>query len=780
VKNRIPLTSAWTLSFTHPRTGKKHQIPAAVPGNVESDLLRAGLVADLYPADHPTAMYDWELVDDWTYRTHFPAPTLDAGNVVELVFEGIDTVAEVLLNGKTLFRSADMFIPHTADVTSRLKPEDNILEVRIFSAELQARRFEYDATTMTMARHEGCARLRKARHMWGWDNAPRLLCAGLWRPVYLAVKNAIRFENVYIYTCRANRQEAVVGLDWQLITPDLDLRGYRGKIVFGVDGKTAREHEVVMDQTFGRTRITIPTPLLWWPRDYGEAALYDVEFRLETQDGTMATWHTRFGIREIDLIRTPTTDEQGSGEFLFRCNGEKIYCRGTNWKTTDALPSRSGGDRLRRALELCTDCNCNIVRIWGGGIYEDHEFFDYCDAHGLMVWQDFMLACEFPPQDEDYQQMMATEAEIIIKRLRNHSSLVLWCGDNETDMSVFGGALPPQVRPSDNILTRLVLKKTAWRFDPYRPYLESSPYVDDIIFEQRKKYGENAITALAPEQHFYTWQTDFRTAFRRVAAHFISETGPICFSAMSESDEFAEREQPRLLRLWDVEANKEWDWRHQADAYFLQWKNSLRANLQFFFNREFDPGKLAELRTATNIMVADLFKFAIESSRIRKWRKTGVIWWSLLDMWPMMFNFSVVDYHFRKKLPYYWIRQSQQPLCLMAEDGGDNSFSLFAVNDTLRKQSGTMRLYGVDADGKETVYQEREFRAEANASTRIEEKVVPPSTHGLGIIEWEVEHRKYYNHFMIGTPPFSFAEYSFWSSYLDRLYNHDEGEAEEK
>lgn len=780
MENRINLTDDWTLSFTHPRTGKKYRIPAAVPGNAESDLLREGLVADIYPPDHPSSMYDWELVDDWTYRTQFAAPALESGNTVELVFEGIDTVAEVSLNGELLFRCADMFIPHTADVTSRLKPEGNTLEVRIFSAELQSRRFEYDACTMTMARHEGSARLRKARHMWGWDNAPRLLCAGLWRPVYLAVKKPIRFENVYIYTCRANQQEAVVGLDWQLITPDLDLRGCQGKIILSSAGKTVREHEVIIDQSFGRTRITLPSPRLWWPRGYGEAPLYEVEFRVETGRGTTATWRTKFGIREIELLRTRTTDEQGGGEFVFRCNGEKIYCRGTNWKTTDALPSRSGGERLRRALELCIDCNCNMVRIWGGGIYEDHEFFDYCDAHGLMVWQDFMLACEFPPQDEAFQRTMAAEAESVIKRLRNHSSLVLWCGDNETDMSVFGGAMPPAVRPSDNILTRRVLKETARRFDPYRPYLESSPYVDDTVVERREEYGENAMLRLAPEQHFYTWQTDFRNAFRRSAAHFVSETGPICFSAMSESDEFAERERPRLLRLWTAGEEKNWDWRHQADAYFIQWKNSLQANLHFFFHREFDPGNFQELRTATNIMVADLFKFAVESSRIRKWRKTGVLWWSLLDMWPMMFNFSVVDYHFRKKLPYYWIRQSQQPLCLMAEAGDNGAFVVFAVNDTLRTQSGTMRLYGIDENGRKTVYREQKFQVAANVSARIEEQVVPPDGNDLNIIEWEVDDRKGCNHFTAGTPPFVFEKYRVWSEYLERLYHGSELQHEKK
>ncbi len=764
------LDSDWTLAFTHPRTGQRHEMTATVPGNVEVDLQREGLIDDPWPADSVTALRAFERVDDWTYSRRFDAPPRRAGETVCLVFEGIDTIADVHLNGERVLRCENMHIPHRLDVTGRLRPTANELEVRIFSPELHARRFPYPAGQVSRPHRQAEAYLRKARHMWGWDNAPRLLSAGLWRPVYLEILPAVRFTDVYAYTQRVTAEEVWIGCDWAIETPDTDLAGYRGLLRLSRGG--AVEHEVAFDVEFtaGKVRHRLPRQAvqLWWPRVYGEPVLYDLSLHLLRQGGEVARWEGRFGVRELELVMSDVTNAAGEGEFVFVCNGERIYINGTNWKPLDALHSRAAG-KVRRALELCLDLHCNMVRIWGGGVYEDHAFFDFCDEHGLLVWQDFMFACEFPPRDERFQQAVAVEAEAVVKRLRNHPSLALWCGDNEVDATfTWDTLIPRHLLPSHNEITRKVLRNAVLDHDPYRNYVPSSPYVSDAIARQRWLPADKRSDLATPESHLYPGDEHFREAFRRSAAHFIGETGPFFINAMSQSPDIVQRELPRARRLWDAPIDRR-DYtldRHQTDVYFLTWKDALRRRLVHLFGREFGLENWEELALATNILCGEIFKFAIEYSRASKWRKTGVLWWSLLDMWPMMMNYSVVDYHLQPKQPAYdWIRQSQQPLCLMVVERQAGRPELFVANDTLGDFAGSYRVTRVDAEGREQGLADGPFKVRGNSSLMLRE-MPSGAERGLWLIEWAARDRRGVNHYVSADTPIPCDAYRSW---VDRV-----------
>ncbi len=773
-ERRALLDGGWTLSFTHPVTGQCLRVPATVPGNVEIDLEREGLIDDPYPPDDVGAMRDSERVDDWTYETRFDAPPANTGETVHLVFEGIDTIADVTLNGEQVLRCENMFIPHSAEVTGKLKSKGNALAVRIYSPELFARRFTHDAFQVAREHRQAAAYLRKARHMWGWDNAPRLLSAGIWRPAYVLVRPAIRFSEVYAYTKKVTEDSVAIGVNWAIDTPDVDLSPYSGRLVLSLDGEVAHESEFNVDFIAGRVDCNLPreSVRLWWPYGYGEPSLYDLSLQLLKDGIVVAQWGTRFGIRELDLIRTEVTNEKGEGEFVFVCNGERIYVRGTNWKPKDALHSRAAR-RVRGALDLCVDLHCNMVRVWGGGVYEDHDFFDYCDEHGLLVWQDFMFACEFPPRDESFQKAVAREAEAVVKRLRNHASLALWCGDNEVDSTFgWGTLIPSHLLPSHNEITRKVLRDAVLSHDPYRPYVPSSPYVNDEIVVSRRLPGARP-SAFSPESHLYPGNEGFRAAYRSSPAHFLGETGPFFINAMSQTPEIVARELPRARRLWDVPmAGRPYTLdRHQTDGHFLTWKDAARKRLRHFFGREFSIEPWEELATGINIICADMFKFAIEHSRCRRWRKTGVLWWSLMDMWPMMFNYSVVDYQSRtKNPPYAWIRQSQQPFCLMVHDvEGNGRHCLFAANDTRESLAGRYRILAVGAEGQERELVSDEFAVEANRTEALRE-VSAPDAPALWILEWQAEDRLYHNHFVWGEPPFPFEVYREWCARLESLY----------
>ena len=287
---------------------------------------------------------------------------------------------------------------------------------------------------------------------------------------------------------------------------------------------------------------------------------------------------------------------------------------------------------------MVADLNCNMVRVWGGGVYEDHAFFDFCDEHGILVWQDFMFACEFPPQEEFFLREVAHEAESVIVKLRNHPSLAVWCGDNETDMAFFflGHKICRNLLPSHNRVTREVLPLAVRNFDPARDFLPSSPYIADSLIVRR--YREQSVSDMldhAPEQHLYAsgpelLEGKFREFYRASAAHFLSETGPIGINAMSETAWIVERELPRIKRLWGVDPQTLSDdssmSRHQSDLYCAAWCDASRRVTERMFGRKFSPDAPEELTAAVNFYVACLFKFVVESYRMEKFRRTGVIW----------------------------------------------------------------------------------------------------------------------------------------------------------
>lgn len=742
--NNVSLNGQWTVSFIHPENNEKFVIPAAVPGNIELDLERAGLISDALAPDneHPCR---WVEFADWDFERDFEYSGLPEGmSEVRLNFEGIDTVADVFLNGEKLMSCENMHICHFANVTELLKKGTNKLLVRIYAPEVSARKYGVQAPFQFSPRMSSIY-LRKARHMWGWDNAPRRLSAGIWRNVFLEFLPPVRFESVYVFTDWVYKEEdkAELVCHYSLTTPDRDLSGYRLHCRMLRKGNCELDKEfavVFTDGILSSGQLILEHPALWNPIGFGDPNLYDFELTLLKNGKEIAQDIQRIGVRTIRLERSEVTDAAGNGEFQFYCNNEKIYMRGTNWKPLSPYHSQTSA-MTEKALQLALECNCNMIRVWGGGIYEDHDFFDFCDRHGLLVWQDFMFACEFPPQDDFFKQVVYEEAEYIIKRYRNHASLAVWCGDNEDDMVFFWGAkLPRGLYPSHNRITREILPRAVRTFDPARDFVPSSPYIaDEAVTRHSEVQLQNDVNYFAPEQHIYCGgklpEGGFRQFMRTSVAHFSSEIGPIGSNAMSESPEIYKRELSRLNRLWKCDPETiplENDMIHQADRYCANWCKCVQEVTGKMFNREFTPKRPEELAKAINFYVGDLFKFAIESWRIQKFRRTGILWWSLLDMWPMAFNYSMVDSNFRKKYPFEVIRLSQQPVVLIGEEPVDTPISkLHVVNDTGYEQKGSYKV--ISEDGKELLF--GQFAVEANGRQYITD--LPLSGGEACFMEWK-------------------------------------------
>ena len=761
-KNLHSLNGTWNLDFT--LDDKKYNTTITVPSNVEPTLQKMGLCGDYMPADDEFTMARFETVDDWTYTTTFDAPELPEGYTRNLVFEGIDTLSEIYLNGEKLGSTDNMHMAYR--FAADLRPFGNELKVIIRSVDLWAREHPHDDFSRPqnfMGHYDTQTNIRKARHQWGWDNAPRIITSGIIRDVYIEDLPHKRFEDVYIYTNELRDDIAVIGISYFYKTPAKLLTNHRIRISL-IDGdKTVHSSTFPIRFVQGLVKIGVDRKKikLWWPSGFGEPKLYDMKIEMLEGDESVALYERKFGIRTIDVEHTDDLTEDGKGEFVFRVNGEKVFLRGTSWKPLDPLASEA--DRKTKsldALKKISELHCNMVRIWGGGIYEDREFFDYCDAHGIMVWQDFMFACEIPSLERGYLRLVFKEAEQIIKKLRNHPSLALWCGDNECDRCIEWVQPYSNMLPSQSAVTRKVLSSAVIRFDPYRYYLKSSPICSDEFHENRHKNGNPSYERTSKmltdhgyiypsEIHFYVTPDKYSDALRETKSKILGETGPIQLCAIAPDDDIYEREKSRMSRLWDSPKLSS-NGTHQNDGYFTIWRNTGSSVCQHFFGRDFTFDEWKEYKLAVNIICAEVFKDAIEYCRTVRWDKTGVIWWSLCDMWPMAFNYSVMDYKLDPKLPYFWIEKSQQEFLLAAvntEVGGE--ISLYALNDTLEKRKVSYSVKAYDQSGRESIIATGIVSQDKNSSSLIH-RIANPDESELWIITWNDGEREYKNHAFTG------------------------------
>jgi len=752
------LDGAWDLSFTMPEEETVVRAKAPVPGNVEPVLVELGLLDDYMPATHYHAAAKFELVDDWTYTTTFDAPTLSSGWKRELVFEGIDTMGEIWLNGEKLADCHSMHLTYRFDVADLLKPQGNELTVIIRSTELWARNHPHPAFVHLHGApsfYSTRAYVRKARHQWGWDNAPRLFTTGIIRSVYLEDLPPVRFNEVYLYTEQLNEDSVIIGTCFDYKTDKKYIVDQQIRLTL-LDGEREIHTEThAIFSTQGRIRVTLPRDAvkLWWPTGFGNPDMHTIRLEILLNGEIQATYEQDFGIRTLKLERTEDILEDGSGEFVFRVNGEKVFIRGTNWKPLHPLASVAHAKTAEgKALEEIKNLNCNMVRIWGGGIYEDHCFFDYCDKNGIMVWQDFMLACEIPVADDAYCKLVAQEAVQQVKKLRNHPSLAVWCGDNENDEMMVLNSAYSEILPSDMVITRKYLRDAALHHDPYRSFVESSPYASDTNCKQRFSHS-GKVDHFQPEVHLYPDSMFFSEALRNGKWKFTGETGPIAMNAATVNPHMFEREKERAERLWDsgkLYSTHE----HQDDGYFVDWRLKCKQVCEKRYGRDFSFAEFKDYALAVNIACGEIFKECLEYCRTMRWTKTGVLWWSLMDMWPMLFNYSVIDSDGMRKLPYYWIRQSQQEIALMAvRKELDGELALYAANDTLSVANVeyTVTAYDMQGNGKPIASGICDLKE--NSATLIQ-RIAEGEEPALWIIRWKVAGKECTNHVFTKYAPF--------------------------
>lgn len=726
-------------------------IDATVPGDAPLDLSRTGeLPADLLYAENITKLKPYELYE-WWYQREFPTPGEVTGHSVELRFHGVDCLATYWLNGAKLGESENALIEHSFDVTGKLNASaPNVLTVRLRSAVIEAASKSYDpAITIASVSCQESVWIRKPAHSWGWDIMPRAVSAGLWRPVELIVHAPQEISEMYFATMEADKKSAELAVSFDLAT-DLSLLPQLHLKVRGECGDSTFSHLHKLEFSAGRFTFSVPDPRLWWPRGYGDAHLYKVTTQLLQGDKVLASRQDSIGIRKLELLRTDITTGEKPGQFLFKVNGVPILVKGSAWVPADAFHSRDAA-RYETMLALFADLECNMLRAWGGGVYEDHAFFDICDRSGILVWQDFAMACAIYPLTPEFQEVIRKEATSVIRKLRNHPSLALWVGDNECDEAYYFSGLDP----AHNTLTRELLPQVVFQCDPYRPYLPSSPYMaPEVIAAHNPR--------LMPEDHLWGPRDYFKSSFyTNHSALFLSEIGFNGCPGLSSLKRFIDPQH-----LWPWKDNPQWIL-HSTSPVGSPYQNDVLANE----GREFFgvlPGHLEDFVVATQIDQAEAFKFVVEMTRLRKWtRSTGVLWWNVIDGWPNL-NASLVDYYYNKKLGYHYVRRVQQRTCLMVDELEDWNVRVVMGNDSREDAKGHFRIW--DADTNTTVLT-GEYASAANENTELGKVPAFHSDKKLWLMEWTAHGQRYVNHYLLGSPAFSLAQYKAWLPKIAALDN---------
>jgi beta-mannosidase len=644
-------------------------LPASVPGHVHLDLARASVIAD--PLGGLAELgCQWVDLEPWSYRTSFEWSPDAALPRRILRFEGLDTIASVWLDGEKLGEHDDMFVPLELDVSERLTPGRHELRVdfapaTVVGRERRARYFASEGLREDLVRFDERAFVRKAQYMYGWDWGPCLVSAGIWRPVTL-VEHAGRIRDVHV--AQAHAADGSVEL---VVRGEID---GTGKLLHFLNDSTS----ALPDGEAHR----ISNPELWWPAGLGGQPLQvltsylvpeDVSTRADAEARALDSRVTRIGLRKIELLREP--DQYGES-FELAVNGQRVYCVGANWIPDHAFPSVISAAQVREQLKRACDLNMNMLRVWGGGLYESEAFYAGCDELGLLVWQDFPYACQYYPDDEASLAGARRQARENVRRLRNHPSLALWCGNNENLTMFQSGWEDPQRHPPRYYGEKLfeqVLPAVLAELDASRPYIPSSPWG-----------GKLANGGGSGDQHYWdVWhgRGDWKH-YEESTGRFVSEFG---FASAPGLESWRHilpgAADPLAGDVRDLAAR----WHDKT----LKGYEDFIALVELHYPA---PKNLEEWTFFSQLNQRDALRHGIEHFRRSAFCK-GALVWQLNDCWPVQ-SWSVVDAEGAYKAAAFELRRLFAP-ALASLVVANNHATLWVLLDNAREELAAQAIVEV-------------------------------------------------------------------------------------
>ena len=671
--------------------------PATVPGVVHTDLLQNKIIEDPFFRLNERGL-QWIDKEDWVYETCFTlAADMMRKENMELVFEGLDTYADVYLNDECILKADNMFRRWSIPVRQYIREENNILKVYFHSPvkidvpKWDALPYQYPASN-DQSENGGLFNkkisifARKAGYHYGWAWGPRLVTSGIWRPVYIRAWSDLRINDVFIEQKEVGAGRAVIAGHVEL-DADKDMDGVLVTITDEATGRVLGEWQA--DLKRGTNRVTVDfvlhKPKLWWSNGLGEPFLYRFRTDIIAGGELLDSKTERVGIRSLKVVHQPDKDGH---TFYIELNGRPVFAKGANYIPSDNFLPRVTPENYKRTILDAAGVNMNMLRVWGGGIYENDVFYDLCDEHGIMIWQDFMFACSMYPAEGALLDNIHQEAVDNVKRLRNHACIALWCGNNECQDAWLGWGWKREIERqnkeyADKIWAQyrqqyhVTLPGVVREYAPGTFYWPSSPFA----FE-----GEMSGTTDGDRHYWSVWHGKAPISdYDSEKSRFFSEYGFQSFPEFESVKRYAPYPE---------------DWDIRSEVMMSHQRGGDHANgliETYLLNEYKKPRDFRAFLYMNHVLQGDAIKTAIESHRRQMPYNMGTLFWQHNDCWPVA-SWASRDYYGRWKAQHYYVRKAYDDILISPVVEGDD-LKVYAVSDRLENTSGRLQLQVCQFDG---------------------------------------------------------------------------------
>jgi len=663
-------------------------LQTSVPSSVFNGLINAGRITqseiDAFPE-----RFEWVSEKPWVYRKIFDAPhPLLKCDRIDLLFEGLDTISSIWLNGKLIGKTDNMFIPFRFDVTSFLKPKSNSLLVRLESPVQHAKRLMNRYTSFKESDFRNPCRvyIRKAQYQFGWDFCPALPGCGIWRPVRIEGIRKAAIEDIRIRTVDCNPHFADINVAVTIDT--VTNRELLCKLILSGDDRII-EHNLTFSpgENVHSRIIRIEQPILWFPAGYGKPHLYKINAQLLSADEILDETQKRFGLRIIKLGRS---SEDQKDRFQFEVNDQSIFVKGANWVPPSIFPGSVTDEDYEKLLNAATESNINMLRVWGGGYYESDRFYDLCDQLGILIWQDFMFASAYYPDRDWFTDQVCKEAAATIKRLRTHPALALWCGNTDIDHRHAAGRLGKNKKFYGMVIYHKLLPRLIDELDPGAEYIPTTPL---------KKKTKSNTGQMLTVHGFGVWSEHLPVHSYLCTPGkippFVTEFG---LQSLPEIESLKTFCPPDQLRIASEGLEKH--------NYYLDGNSRLYRYAGDLFGSAHDLELFAYL---SQLVQARAAKTLVEYLRAHKNINSGALFWQFNDCCPAI-SFSALDHKKRPKALYYYAKRFFANLLITAvpqlqQAKADSppilqSLSIIAINQTDQPMTATLSCRLIDLFGR--------------------------------------------------------------------------------